>query len=832
MKKIYIKRLWLFFILALIFSFNVSFALAQFDIPNPMPVTFDAGGSATTGMGSIFDGLGVDQNQLQNYIKSFNVSSEKKTPPQVSFTFTPTDPADGAKITATASPTYFMNGTKDLYFTWFLKQNVCDQTDDTGGLSQEIKDKCDLNGDGKIDIKDYKIKAMRILASSDFDWQNADYSSQSGGGDGYKAVTGGNDQTSKPHYCFIHDPSSGNEYEISCCKDSGLDSCKDNGDFEHLFPNAPSETTGDNHFPLDEEKFWHTDPNNKDTAGTGNTDEANVSGLGENNFSWNYMHGDEIGVVVEGISIEPTQYADSSYKTMWAFPKKMCDLSVTTTTTDDGNGGTVTTNTITNAATGDPMEHPSDLNECLYDNLVSPTEGGGASERLKIDLSYSPQSPVNDSTGENGDQITVKSSISNANAADFISYTWQVFEGDDPNPDSWGEPLLISDIPGASQTTGLGIDSFKFKMNFKSPLKKYLRVKVAASKNVSDGVTQIGNADVVIPVSSSSQKIQVFNTTISDNLQVSMPDTMAICTDGPDSAICPIAKGSIVGVKVNGTNLNDFMWTINGQPVSYKECPFAGCDSSKQGAEAYFPVSGDIGTGYTVNVAAINQTTGEKLNLSKVFKVVDPNVKIVVVSDDQNKAQPLLLGYYKKADTNGTLLYPDNSSTDFEAVSGYPIHFQAVFSGITTPDNSSYAWYVNEQPVSSSTDSTQPSVDSNGVLTVPMGQVDDSYTISVGAIYAPDSKTELALSKYWGVASSDLYAKPIGASANVKIVAALSNQPGQTTAQAKASKKILATIYSSLPSYLAFLFRIVLTAFVLLFFSGLVLSFFPEIQKE
>jgi len=275
-------------------------------------------------MDTIFEELGVDKNELQNTVKTVNVSRQKIEPPTLSLTFDPTDPVSGEKVTVTATPTYFLNATEKLYFTWYLKNKRCyDKVLDGDSYKSKFADgdfeKCDLNSDGEVDIEDYKIKAARILAYNDFDWQNADYS-KDGDDDGYEAVFGGDDQRNKNNeHCFLRNISSGNDTEIAC---------------EHLFPNAryydetghlSKDTTGDGNFGSSEESFWHTNPSNNDTAGTGNMDEANVAGLGENVFSFSYTTGDKIGVVIEGSSIQPTQEADSSYKTMWAFSKNTCN---------------------------------------------------------------------------------------------------------------------------------------------------------------------------------------------------------------------------------------------------------------------------------------------------------------------------------------------------------------------------------------------------------------------------------------------------------------------------------------------------------------------------
>ena len=254
-------------------------------------------------MNQILSNLGVNKDELKNTIKTANVARYKKTAPEVKVSFSPTNPVEGEKVTANAAATYFMNDASEQYYTWFLKHEYCDK--------DENKDRCDLNDDDKVDIEDYKIEAARIIANSGFNYQDVDYGSHNDD-DGFDAPMGGRDQKGKNAHCYIHDFNKGADYELEDC--------------EHLFPDTNGNgTVGDGKFGSSEEKFWHTDPLGNDTAGTGNNDEANVSGLGQYQFTWTYQSGDELGVVVEGISIEPTQYDDSSFKTMWALPKNTCD---------------------------------------------------------------------------------------------------------------------------------------------------------------------------------------------------------------------------------------------------------------------------------------------------------------------------------------------------------------------------------------------------------------------------------------------------------------------------------------------------------------------------
>ncbi|MDO8240579.1 MAG: hypothetical protein Q7T51_01145 [Candidatus Moranbacteria bacterium] len=316
---------------------SLPYALAETNI------TGDEVGNAVRDklMAAVKEESGASSTETKNTVQMMNTARQKKEPPQVAITFTPTNPTPGEKVTASAIATYFMNDPNVQYYTWYLQHNT-GKPDATDSEGHKTKDgNTDWNNDKRIDVEDYKIEAMRLIANGGFDWQQAlgkdaplckdasvsadqkpayctldnQYKNKTGDDDSYKAVIGGDDQRSTPsknEHCYLHNFSSGNEYEFPSC--------------EHLFPNAPGETTagGDNRFSLKEEEFWRTNPASKDTAGSGTVDEAAVAGLGKFTFNWNYATGDKVGVVVEGISVEATGYQDSSYMTMWALPKNMC----------------------------------------------------------------------------------------------------------------------------------------------------------------------------------------------------------------------------------------------------------------------------------------------------------------------------------------------------------------------------------------------------------------------------------------------------------------------------------------------------------------------------
>jgi len=878
-------------VVSLIFSLNAPAVLAGFSYPSP-----------TSAMNQILGDLGVDKGELKNNIQIMNVSRQKKTPPQVSLTFTPASPVQGSKITASASPTYFMNDTTKLYYTWYLKHSG------TGGDDGQGND--DLNKDGRVNIEDYKIAAMRIIANNDFEWQKADYSANRDS-DGYTAIFGGEDQKGKNVHCFIHNFESGNEYELTS------DKCK------HLFPHAPNEKTGDGNFGENEEKFWHTNPNSDDTANDGTLDEAAVAGLGKTEFSWLYMPGDKVGVVVEGISVESTSYKDSSYKTMWAMPKNSCDADTSdqlpednstqtseTTYDPDSNDKIVTTTTIANhysrgaytirtgnapgtavvvvktitfrtqkyrlnmfsgnndynevpysdvtvtpsyldannrPFTGDEtnlfynynIKYPNpseptitgqvlsvsnsfDLNDCLLSNLVEPTEGT-SDKKMDVTLSYLPDAPTNDPSGDNSDELVVQSSILNVTNKDFVNYEWSVSLGNSISTDNW--IALGADTRkqvGLNQMTGIGLRSLKMKMNINRSDVFFVKVTLRAKENGSGNLKKEGVGTIIIPVYGSSNKIEVFSTTASSNSNVSL-DTSADskrCTTGIAKVLCPVVKNEIVGLKTDiNPDAYTITWALNGETLP----------PESNSSLAFFPILQDKGAKYTVSLNASNKNSEKKITLTKTFIVTDPEVSIVAINSAGSTCLPVLLGHYvdplNKTATGEDSLWPDYSEDSFEALQGTTIKLKATPN---IPFFNTFSWVFDGNLVTTANAAELGvTLNADGTLSIPVNKMlDASYSVGTEALYTQSSAIKKVLNTKWGVSLADFYEKPVGKAITIRVTDQLSD--GTQVLAKTADKKILASLFSAMPAYIGFLFRVMLTIMLILVSTGLLFSLFPK----
>lgn len=871
MKNKILSQLLVFFLLLSSCAQNVY--AGMFDIPGiPGTGTFgfeddEIGGYAVEGFDAIAEDIGLNKDSLMESVDAFNVAQRKKPAPYVSISFDPPNPVPGEKVTATAMVSGFMNDYNSLYFTWYLKNKKCtDKINDEDDY--EYNEDCDLDEDGEVDIEDFKIKAARIMAGNDFDWKeaheerNAYDSSVPDDDDGYDAPAGGADQVGKSgEQCFLHDFHGGYEWHYASCF--------------HLFPNTKhgddydsrevpddADKLGDGKFGREEEFFWHTNPYAKDTLGSGQNDEANALGLGQETFTFSYADGDQLGVVVEGVSTEPTEQFTPAYRTMWAFLNNKCEFdrcnmdhlqcseNEETPVEDGEEGETMDCSGRTSNCPGGVFseccstESPVIMNinkECVANNFVDPTTGGGATEKLDLYLEYSPQNPINDSSGEDaGDELVFSADVTNATNKNYIEYTWEVYTGDDISTDDWGEPFSKSELSGVTQTSGLNLKDFKFRMNFsEGTLARYLRVKVTAKENLGLTHPREGHTDAIITVNSANDRLSVYSAEINwseDNSSVPpalfVPDSgkkerclidddgnklPATDVDGTEkpAGICAVAKNEIIAVRIGGYNpatgehdkYSDYYWTVDGAPF---QCvggtAFEGCVDGGQSYITYIPVTKKVGETFSVNLSGINNETGDKFNLTRLFKVTDPTVKIQCGPE----CEQLLLGKYTDLDGGK---YEDKSDTEFQAKTGYDLELVPEFSEVfTIEDQNKFEWSVNGSTISveNATDYGYGIETTTNSLLLPAKEYGSYYNVKLSGLYVPSGATRKALNYWWGLTYNDFYEKSVEKSVRIEMV------KNTTTTQTTGSKKIFATVAIGIPPYLTFLFRLSLTGFVII----------------
>ncbi len=382
--KIFKKLAILATVLALVFPFNVMVALAD-----PVPVYDDAVTKllgevmapvyqlATPGSGLTYDiyrylmkhtesELGIDKDFFRRIQK-------KQKAPTVDIVFAPTNPKVGEKVTAFAVPRGFRNNKNKLYYTWYIVHNV-------------------VNGDETPDVEAGKKEAMRLVAAGNYDKdlfgepkgddKNRDaYNASFGGDDGVGKKKGSvADEDCEECECLHNMNMMGGEVSRGCFDDKGellfskLDEFDEmvldrgynsallgrgvvNSDFitrcyRHNFgaqngvadkysgrdliikcQHAFGDGIGDGDFQKSEEKEWGTNPEDPDTDGDGVMDEADLAGLGQDEFTWIYQKGDKVSVAVEGTSNIPINEGATDrlrYKNKhWEGEDKDADLSPT-----------------------------------------------------------------------------------------------------------------------------------------------------------------------------------------------------------------------------------------------------------------------------------------------------------------------------------------------------------------------------------------------------------------------------------------------------------------------------------------------------------------------
>ncbi|MFA6383625.1 MAG: hypothetical protein WCX17_04360 [Parcubacteria group bacterium] len=594
----------------------------------------------------------------------------------------------------------------------------------------------------------------------------------------------------------------------------------DDPDKRHLFPYPPSGSrrdSGDESFDLDEEKFWHTNPNSASSINNGNKDEANVIGLGQMSFSWNYEPGDLVGVAVEGVSTTTTKYDDSSMMLVWALPKNKCDIE---------NTGTYVTN-IKGYNVKIPVTD-TDINECLEDNLVDPR---GDQNSLTVSLSYSPESPVNDTSVDNvGDELIVSASVPNGKNKNYLNYQWEVYAGSSINPiNGWGGPISKSDLK-VDQTSGIGFSTFKFKLNFPTsiwgvpePATKLFRVRVTVTEKSDSTTTNSGSADVIIPISSTSNKIHVYSTSAESDLSVNLLTNDERCSRDMENVVCPVVKNEIVGLQVDSASntLSNFLWTVDGQPLApiNPSCASGDCVSSTGAATdmVFFPVLKEKGEQYSINLTA-DTSSGSRLNLTKTFKVEDPKVIIAIDPSSNDTCKAEYLGMY--VDLDG-VEWPDYSDTSFVAVTGT----------ITLKPELNMPFIQNAQWLIDGVEATSfgATVQADGTLSFTADKAPgETYNITYSGIYAQDMNIKKVLNSSFDVQLNEFFEKPIGAAVEITMTETFAD----ATAQAPTVRKILASIATDIPAYIIFLFRIVLTTFLILFISWIFSALFPQTNED
>lgn len=849
----------------------------------------------------------INKENVQGFGENSNVSKQKAQTPQVNLFFTPNTPAPGKEITAQANATFFSGGKEQLYFGWYLKHEKCDLT------SSLNKDNtfCDLDDDNKITVNDWKIEAMRTLASKEFETTRANYESPVKGDkenddDGYKGIFGGDKSTGNKR-CYAQDYTSGILFEIakpdvtqgssSSTSPTSATSLCDHYFAQRFFTERPvgeppsppgngKDVIGDGEFGRSEEKFWQTDPTDPNTAGPGRGDEANIVGVGQNSFTWTYMVGDTVGVLIEGTASVTTKHEDHSFAIMWALPKNICKPTPTVPPF------------YTKQIKGYPVKIPTatiNFDECIPDALIDPREGG-QTQKMEVSLGYGPETVSNDSSGDGfGNVITVSSSVDNANSAEnLLKYDWKVFISKDGSYDprqytSVADPTTAGDPTGLwvditkfleknqfiTFTSGNGLNDIAINLNLtndlfrtygkkadgtedtsvtdpnKDEIRKlrvsgtppvifdsggtgYLKVLNTVKENIdTDGSTpRTDRAPIIIPILSTNLDIiathVAFEPAPDNRLKIKKRangEDDVICNEplntdkdskdynpiGLGKNLCLVAKNELFGLKISdATNLKDFQWTVDSQPLNCTDAMSKSCSSSSPTAYNFFPIMEDVGHSYVIGLTAINVETGKKVSLSRSFQVINPYAAIRTANKDL--AWQKYLGYYKGTDGYA---YEDLSPTQFQAFPGARPSFSVQFfpSWIKDRPKASWVWTVN------GTVASQDKRLENIALPPLSENPGDLYTITVSGQSTEDDAIRNALATYWKYTPLESIEHTFSQSIQLQIIAS------EEELDALASpKSFFAAVAKNAPQQVLFIAQLFLSLFVIIVLMGFLFS--------
>jgi hypothetical protein len=610
---------------------------------------------------------------------------------------------------------------------------------------------------------------------------------------------------------------------------------------------------GDGSYGANEERVWQTDPNDPDTADNGNKDEANVVGLGRDNFEWNYLPGDKVGVAVEGTSMIPTKHKDSSNMIMWALSKNTCPVSLAS-----GRGS------YSKQVNGYQINIPTvdiDLNDCLPKNLVDPTEGGQATN-LELTITSSPDDVLDDvSTRGDGDILEAVATVNNAaQGMQGVFFEWRVELSSDgtANPPRW-EPITapLNNFPAPdtrkllSRVKGNGVNKVTMNMNMRSgdlfaglPFSSYLandvgylRFRVDAFENFgAAGATRRGRTSAIVKFNASQERVLAHTVNVAGTpAKLSLDAANEICSgianpgDPPeyqviqrlDGKLCRVIKNEIIGLEVPGSDLSNFSWSINGQPlVCNTRVSVLNCTDDKQGPINFFPVIGNVGDVFTISVTAnkLDSTvsTEKAVSISRSFKIVEPAV--TVISNDQNNVWAKVLGQY--VDTKG-VGYTDFSKTTLETYGGNAVTLRALFTpdflGGQLPPKVERSWTVDN------VDTGDGSANTVSFNASKIGQA--VYNVALSAVYRPGTDVRQALTDIWGISALDTTEVYFNSTIQIE-------QPDTTNITQSGAKKYFALLANYLPASVLFSIKVMFSVFLILFASGVVFALIPNVPQS
>ncbi len=630
-----------------------------------------------------------------------------------------------------------------------------------------------------------------------------------------------------------------------CSFEKGANMCK------HLFPKLPKtvvldngkeidlsdDVSGDGKFTMDEKLFWGADPGKASTSGSGK-DEEKIVGLGVDTFEWLYSLGDEVGVVVEGDSVLPTDHKDGEYKRMWAFSKGECKAL------EDIDGDRGFYEEISGNSKYGFLTTEIDLNRCLDENLLEPDADNF--NGLSLQLSVTPENPINDPNGK-GDVVSVSSNAMNVQNPDGLMYKWFMQKSQDgsrpPTDETNWIDITKDAIEGGSfseqEREGLGKKDLAINLNLKDIEDNmnensfnsvfYLRVRLKVIGTESDGSQPIQGQTLPIRVRQQENEMAVYPVTASSSGALSFNkglsgQSLELCSREDEKIRCFVNKNQIVGLEVDSSsssgNLSDFSWKVNGNDVLCKG------NCTEKGNKMFVPILGNEGEAVDVVATGISKKNNvtESIEVSRHFVIGSSELQITSTDWDpigscslnclDNKSLcPKYLGQYKDLSGGGS---PDCSYSVWETRSGGKIQ-------LGTNGQTGFDWAIDGQIIPEFKDKNQIELS----IDKPAG---GSYNIGLSTHMLPGStnqinNTRLALYKNWGVSPEDVTEENKSANIQINVV-----EGGPIIAKAS-QNNFAASLITHLPEQIMFLLKIVITSIIMLLSMSLLFAFMPESRE-
>jgi len=618
--------------------------------------------------------------------------------------------------------------------------------------------------------------------------------------------------TNTGEVAFSNDDGSGIDYPVAC-KHKWVDI-------------SDSYASGSGKFPNGEEDKWKTDPRDPDTDGDGFSDEADVIGLGQEDFTWNYQEGDRVGVIVEGTSMLPTDEKNVYYKIMWG-GLDVCDNTKTGLMSDDECDG-------------------SDDYGYVFLATKSPSEEA-SEEKLQISLSYSPENPVADPTSDetmsDANEVTVSASLDNTDLKpENLYYTWYIQEEETTEGEvSWEEIDLEDNFEISTSSSGLGISTFSFtpKKSFlegKSGDIVDLRVVAAVSRTSSPSSYETsslgrtsprrGYANVEIPINKNGVYIKLYNVSINADGKADLGDE--ICDEDPYRTNCPAVQNEMLAAKISGSSSRytsgNISWSLNGESL-YQPLDYSLFEdwSSLSDTAVFFPITKNTGETEKISIIATPKDKLQTVSVSRSIKVTSPSAQIV--SDDESVSWRKVTSVESETAMGETSFiesdsvyeaFLDNSpSYKLDSIPNYLLF---------NTDNTTINWSID------GVDINDPDYNEENGNLIVTGFADNNQTIFLNTSIEEGAYSTLGakFKKYWSKDERNvLYSawgiqpQTIEASTSIDIetVADVPIEDDEDSSALAKPKQILAAIGTHLPEYAMYILRLALTILVMFFSS-------------